>query len=140
LWICDCDKALKPELLQERLREEECQMQFVKAIRHAVQPIRLVVSESLTLFRLYIRSHKVLCAQDGFPARDWPWLRMHVLRRDGYCCRACHREGDEITLHVYAVAPLSLDASGLITLCAPCHRIVQNPKSAGGRIFVHIAG
>lgn len=116
------------------------QMQFVKSCRQTVESIRLVVSKLFAVLRLSFRSCTTLWIEDVLPARDWPWLRMHVLRRDRYRCCRCHREGDEITLHVDSTGSLSLKAHGLITLCASCHRSAQDAKLAGNRIFTLIAG
>jgi hypothetical protein len=101
-------------------------MHFLTTFRRTVQPIRLIVSELLVMHRFHRRSRAVVSGEDEAPAGEWPWMRMHVLHRDGYRCRACHREGDEITLHVDAIGSLSLNSSEFVTLCAACHRIVQN--------------
>jgi len=100
-------------------------------LRHAVQSIRLILAELLVTFRFYRRSHTNLLAGDEALAAEWPWLRMYVLRRDRYRCLACHRKGDEITLHVDAIRSLSLNVKGLITLCEPCLHAAQDLRMAG---------
>jgi hypothetical protein len=62
--------------------------------------------------------------------RSWPWVRMEVLRRDGYCCSACGRPGDEITLQVYPAKPEH--APVLITLCAICRSADDHRRLLGG--------
>jgi hypothetical protein len=109
-------------------------MRFVNVFRRTAQPIRLAVSELLKVLRIYCRSRTILFAEHGAEDGDWPWLRMYVLRRDRYRCLACHRDGDEITLHVDSIRSLSLSANGLITLCAPCHRAAQALKIAGNSV------
>lgn len=114
-------------------------MQFVNVFRHAAQSIRLILAELLVALRFYRCSHANLLAEDGALAGDCPWVRMYVLRRDRYRCLACHREGDEITLHVEAVRHLSLNVEGLITLCEPCHYAAQDLRIAGNNVpgFLH---
>jgi hypothetical protein len=114
-------------------------VQFVNVFRNAAQSIRLILAELLVTFRFHSRSRTSLLAGDGALAGDWPWLRMYVLRRDRYRCLACHREGDEITLHVDAIRSLSLNIEGLITLCEPCHHAAHDLRLAGNNIpgFLH---
>jgi hypothetical protein len=60
--------------------------------------------------------------------RDFPWLRMQVLRRDHYRCRACDKKGDEITLHVYPIRPLGSQVETMVTLCASCQSLMETLK------------
>jgi hypothetical protein len=60
--------------------------------------------------------------------RNFPWLRMHVLRRDHYRCRACDKKGDEITLHVYPIRPLGSQVETMVTLCASCQSLMETLK------------
>jgi hypothetical protein len=109
-------------------------VQLVTVFRHAAQSIRLVLAGLFVTFRFCRRSYTNLLAGDGALAGDWPWVRMYVLRRDGYRCLACHREGDEITLHVETVRRLSVNVEGLITLCEPCHHAAQDLRIAGNNV------
>jgi hypothetical protein len=59
-------------------------------------------------------------------SRDWPWLRMQALHRDGYRCRRCGRPGDEITLRVCQMKAHGEPSHGLTTLCASCHSHDEN--------------
>jgi hypothetical protein len=56
---------------------------------------------------------------------DCPWLRMRVLRRDHYRCRACEKKGDEITLRVYPIRPLGSHVETMVTLCASCQSLLE---------------
>lgn len=114
-------------------------MQFVSVFRHAAQSTRLIVAELLVALRFYRRSHANLLAENAALADEWPWVRMHVLRRDRYRCLACHTQGDEITLHVDVIRSLSLSVDGLITLCEPCHHAAQDLRIAGNNVpgFLH---
>lgn len=63
----------------------------------------------------------------------WRHLRLRILNRDGFACRACG-EGD-LQLHVHHTgyirgrAPWQYPAAMLVTLCAPCHnRLHDEPK------------
>jgi hypothetical protein len=65
--------------------------------------------------------------QENHNARhDFHWLRMRVLRRDRYRCRACDRKGDEITLCVYPIRSLRSHSETMVTLCAGCQRLLEN--------------
>ncbi len=114
-------------------------VQFVSVFRYAAHSIRLILAELLVVLRFYRRSRTNLLAEDAALADEWPWVRMHVLRRDRYRCLACHREGDEITLHVDAIRSLSLNVEGLITLCEPCHHASQDLRIADNNVpgFLH---
>ncbi len=54
-----------------------------------------------------------------------PWLRMRVLRRDRYRCRACDKKGDEITLRVCPIRPLGSHVEASVTLCASCQSLLE---------------
>lgn len=109
-------------------------MQFVNVFRLAAQSIRLILAELLVVLRFYRRSRTTPVAEGTARTGDWPRVRMHVLRRDRYRCVACHREGDEITLHVDAIRSLALSCGGLITLCEPCHHAAQDLRIAGNNV------
>lgn len=53
-------------------------------------------------------------------------LRIRVLRRDRYRCRACDRKGDEIALCVYGLYPYVSDADGCLALCSGCEVIARS--------------
>lgn len=59
--------------------------------------------------------------------------RAAVFERDGYCCQRCGQVGIDIQAHhVRPVArhpELANDIENGVTLCAPCHRWVHNPRS-----------
>jgi 5-methylcytosine-specific restriction endonuclease McrA len=91
-------------------------MQFATRFRTVAQEVRTLLID---------------CSVGGLPGsigtrpsktkmRSWPWVRMEVLRRDSYCCSACGRPGDEITLQVCPAMENSGRASVLVTLCAIC--------------------
>lgn len=86
----------------------------------------------VTRFR-YVRSLLLDRSVGGLPGsrgtrsgrtamRSWPRVRMEVLRRDSYCCSACGRPGDEITLQVSLAKANPECAPVLVTLCAICRR------------------
>lgn len=74
-------------------------MQFVACFRHAAREIRSVLMACPGVGLPRSPGARSLPSSGGDP-RDWPWLRMQVLRGDGYRCRACGRPGDEITAGV----------------------------------------
>jgi len=93
-------------------------MQFATRFRYVAQEVRSLLTD---------------CSGGGLPGykgtrsrrkemRSWPWVRMEVLRRDSYCCRACGRPGDEITLQVCPAKANSERPPVLVTLCAICRR------------------
>lgn len=53
-------------------------------------------------------------------------LRIRVLRRDRYRCRACDRKGDEITLCVYSMHPYGSDVDECLALCSGCVTIAKS--------------
>ena len=48
-----------------------------------------------------------------------------LLRRDHYRCRACAKEGDEVTLAVQPIQPESSNVEEMLTLCARCQDLVE---------------
>jgi 5-methylcytosine-specific restriction endonuclease McrA len=92
-------------------------MQFAARFRYVAQEVRslLMDGSGIGLPRSRgTRSHREM--------HSWPWVRMEVLRRDSYCCRACGRPGDEITLQVCPAKANSELTPVLVTLCASCRR------------------
>ncbi len=55
-------------------------------------------------------------------ACGWSWVRMRVLDREGYRCRYCGREGDEITLQVCELKTEAENSKALVVLCPRCER------------------
>jgi hypothetical protein len=111
----------------------------IQSILRAVRSIRIVASQSVIDHRLQIRSHATSSAEDRLSAGDFPWLRMYVLKRDQYRCRACHRRGAEITLHVDWIGTLPSNVHSLMTRCASCYRIAQVREFSGGRMLASLA-
>jgi hypothetical protein len=81
-------------------------------------------------------------AENRHARHDFHWLRMRVLRRDRYRCRACDRQGDEITLCVYPIRSLRSHAETMVTLCAGCQRLLENLRLNGrlNAVFVFRRG
>ncbi len=66
------------------------------------------------------------------PARygdDWFKIRLLIYKRDNYTCQKCAEKMSKIPFHIHHKIPflISFDNSlkNLITLCPPCHRIVE---------------
>jgi hypothetical protein len=85
-------------------------MRFLACVRLAAREIRAGLPRS--------PGARSLPASRG-DSRYWPWLRMQVLRRDGYRCCGCGRPGDEITLQICQVKT-HRDSTALMTLCTTC--------------------
>lgn len=81
-------------------------------------------------------------AENRNARHDCHWLRMRVLRRDRYRCRACDRKGDEITLCVYPIRPLRSHVETMVTLCAGCQSLLENLRLDGrlNAVFVSRRG
>lgn len=64
--------------------------------------------------------HHEAPVQEG--RRDWPRVRVQILRRDGHQCRKCPRR-DSLTVHHIKprAAGGSDNPANLLTLCATCH-------------------
>jgi Zn finger protein HypA/HybF involved in hydrogenase expression len=118
--------------------KRDSEMKVATSYRHAAQFIQLVIGELLVAHRSHLRFPLSLCEENGFQAHDWPWVRMYVLQRDRYRCRACHRRGDEITLHVDLIKPVPANVNALMTLCTSCHRTAQDWKSSGSIEIISI--
>jgi hypothetical protein len=63
-------------------------------------------------------AHSMATCRGG--TRKWPWLRMHVLYRNGCRCYRCGQLGDEITLQICSVQTADGRAESLVALCARC--------------------
>jgi hypothetical protein len=63
---------------------------------------------------------RFLTTHSGSSTIPWSKLRIRVLRRDHYRCRACDTKGDEITLLIYCVHPDVISMDGFLTLCFSC--------------------
>lgn len=114
-------------------------MKLVKAIRHTLQFIRFIASMLLVIVRFRCYAMIPSLAEVRARRSDWPWIRMHILRRDEYSCRVCGRKGDEITLQVYPVQSVFFIAKELITLCAGCHHATESVRITADNVpeFLH---
>lgn len=108
-------------------------MEFFKIFRNFVQSIRFAVRWKLAICQFRCHAAAPDSAADGSTTSDWPWLRMHILRRDHYRCLSCRREGDEVTLLV-CQNPIALNNRKLITLCPRCYRIAEHAEIAGDQV------
>ncbi len=67
---------------------------------------------------------------DAYKDSRWQKLRLQVMERDGWKCKACGRgDGDGITLNVHhsyyesGTAPWEYPMRSLVTYCEECHKI-----------------
>lgn len=65
----------------------------------------------------------------GLSIDEWELVRDSVLKRDKYTCYRCDKTLEAIKLSVHHVVPRSKGGSNelnnLITLCNPCHDLVE---------------
>ena len=67
-----------------------------------------------------------------YKSKRWRALRAGILRRDGYLCRECRRDGKTVQAdtvhHVYPVEcypQMAWERWNLISLCTPCHNAMH---------------
>ena len=69
---------------------------------------------------------------------DWDKRRLHVLRRDGYLCQQCYRQGRPTpATQVDHIVPKSQDGTddydNLEAICTPCHAAKTAEEAAQAR-------
>ena len=64
---------------------------------------------------------------DMLKCTDWKFIRLKILVRDGYTCQDCKEVSARLHVHhkfyLKDKLPWEMDESGLISLCAKCHKL-----------------
>jgi hypothetical protein len=109
-------------------------MQLAACFRHAAREIRSVLMDRPGVDPPLSPGARSLPSRSD-DSRDWPWLRMQTLRRDGYRCRGCGRQGDEITLQVCEIHTHRAHSPLLMALCVSCQSHEEHLAKTSAGLF-----
>jgi hypothetical protein len=61
----------------------------------------------------------------------WLRMRLRVLRRDRFRCRACDKRNEEVLLTIHSICPGFNRADEILTLCLSCRALAKHLELKG---------
>jgi hypothetical protein len=107
----------------------ELHMLVVHLARSYCSSFRLYLSQ--LAFRSNPQGPFLLEEEEMDAPQIWLRMRLQMLRRDRFRCRACDRQNGEVLLTIHSIRPGLSQTDELLTLCTSCRSLAKHLELNG---------